>query len=322
MAKFLPIIGEIYTTIESGILITTAGAAKVCGDDKVARQLANSAGKSWKEYSETNVLAAPINMVVHENKRDYKKVKELEDSYLSAASSCADGIPVVGHVKGVVHYAMGDVDKGNRSMEASTRGVAVLGAGIVTGGLGAGVAAGAAAGIGAGVAYDATATIVDDAVNGEGATLHGSIALARAEKMNTKEFVGGILGIAGDGLTGAGGAQVGKNIRTPINGQSTLQNACKNSKGRRGTGSGNRTATKVTMEDAKATKKAQGALNKQISYAPCENAYSATYQKSVGHSGLNNKEMRKQKLENLGYPSKNAAERPRGYGIPSHLQTR
>ncbi|XP_063878236.1 uncharacterized protein LOC135110173 [Scylla paramamosain] len=322
MAKFLPIIGEAYTTVESGILIMSAGLAKVCGDDKAASQLADSAGKSWKEYSETNALAAPINMIVHKSKGDHEKVKELEDSYLSAASSCADGIPVVGHVKGVVHYAMGDVDKGNRSMEISTRNVAVLGAGIVTGGLGAGVAVGAAAGIGAGVAYDATATIVDNTVNGEDATLHGSIALARADKMNPNEFVGGILGIAGDGLTGAGGAQVGKNIRTRINGQRALQNTYKNSEGLRGTGTNYRTATKLTMEAAEASKKAQGALNKQISYATCEAVDSATGQKGVGHSGLYRKEMRVQNFENLGYPSRNAAARANGYGEPSHLQTR
>lgn len=213
MAKFLPVIGELYTAVESGILITTAGVAKVCGDDKAASELANSAGKAWEEYSETNALAAPINVMVHESKGDRRKAKKIAGSYLNAASSCADGIPVVGHAKGIVHYAMGDVDKGNKSMEASTRTTAVLGVSALTGGLGAGVAAGAAAGIGTGITYDATATIVDDVVNGEDATLHGTIALTRPDKMNPNEFVGGIIGIAGDGLSGAGGAKLGRHLR-------------------------------------------------------------------------------------------------------------
>ena len=212
MAKFLPIIGEAYTAIESGILIGSAGLAKVLGDDEAASELAACAGNSWKEYSETNLLAAPINIVVRDSMGDHEKAKEIADSCLNAAGSCVDGLPVVGHAKGVVHYAMGDVDKGNRSMEAATRNVAVLGAGLATGGLGAGVALGPAAGVGAGVAYDATATAIDGAVNGKDSTLHGSIALARPDKMKPNELVGSIIGIAGDGLTGAGGAQYGKNI--------------------------------------------------------------------------------------------------------------
>lgn len=39
----------------------------------------------------------------------------------------------VGHVKGIVHYAMGDTEKGHKAMEASTRTTAVLGAGVLTG---------------------------------------------------------------------------------------------------------------------------------------------------------------------------------------------
>ncbi|MPC11181.1 hypothetical protein E2C01_003840 [Portunus trituberculatus] len=207
---------------------------------------------------------------------DCERAHEIANSYLNAASSCVDGIPVVGHAKGIVHYAMGDKEKGHKSMEASTRNVAVLGAGIATGGLGAGLALGATAGIGAGVAYDATATIVDGAVNGKDSKLHGTIALARPDEMTPNEFVGGIIGIAGDGLTGAGGAQMGRNIRTRINGQRNLQNAYKNSQRLKRTGTDYRTATQVTMEAAEASKKAQGALNKQMNYATCEAVDSAT----------------------------------------------
>ena len=318
MAKFLPIIGEAYTAIESGILIGIAGAAKVFGDDKAASELAACAGNSWKEYSETNLLAAPINMIVHDSMGDHKKANEIADSYLNAAGSCVDGLPVVGHAKGVVHYAMGDVDKGNRSMEAATRNVAVLGAGLATGGLGAGVALGAAAGVGAGVAYDATATAIDGAVNGKDSTLHGSIALARPDKMKPNEFVGSIIGIVGDGLTGAGGAQYGKNFRT----EWKLRKAYKNSQDLRRTGIDHRTATNLTMEAAEASQKAQQALKKPINYATCEVVDSATGQKGVGHSGHYNKQMRMENHKSMGYRSKNAAARANGYGEPSHLQSK
>ncbi|XP_045124445.1 putative mediator of RNA polymerase II transcription subunit 17 [Portunus trituberculatus] len=322
MAKFLPVIGEAYTVIESGILIGSAGVAKLFGDDKAASELADSAGRSWKEYSETNGLAAPINVMIRDRMGDCERAHEIANSYLNAASSCVDGIPVVGHAKGIVHYAMGDKEKGHKSMEASTRNVAVLGAGIATGGLGAGLALGATAGIGAGVAYDATATIVDGAVNGKDSKLHGTIALARPDEMTPNEFVGGIIGIAGDGLTGAGGAQMGRNIRTRINGQRNLQNAYKNSQRLKRTGTDYRTATQVTMEAAEASKKAQGALNKQMNYATCEAVDSATGQKGVGHSGRYNSQFRAENFESLSYESRNAARNAHNYGEPSHLQNR
>ncbi|MPC37322.1 hypothetical protein E2C01_030796 [Portunus trituberculatus] len=318
MAKFLPIIGEAYTTVESGILIGCAGVFKVFGDDKAASEFVDCAGKSWREYSETSALAAPINAIIHDSKGHHKKAMKIRDSYLNAASSCADGIPVVGHAKGLVHYAMGDVQKGHKSMEASTRNVAVLGAGLATGGLGAGVAIGAVAGISAGVAYDATATIVDDAVNGEDSTLHGSIALIRPDRMNPNELVGVLIGIVGDGLTGAGGAEWGKNIRI----KRSLQNAYKNSQDLRQTGIDHKTATKLTMEAAEASKKAKGALKKQVKYATSEVVDSATGQKGVGHSGRYNKQMRMENYESFGYKSKTAAKKAKVYGEPSHLQTR
>ncbi len=33
----------------------------------------------------------------------------------------ADGVPIVGHAKGLVHYALGDDEGGHRAMRSSTR---------------------------------------------------------------------------------------------------------------------------------------------------------------------------------------------------------
>ena len=41
----------------------------------------------------------------------------------------ADGIPVVGHVKGAIHYACGDSEGGNKAMMSVTRTTGVMGAG-------------------------------------------------------------------------------------------------------------------------------------------------------------------------------------------------
>ena len=182
-------------TLESGLMITGANIARTCGDHAEASILAHKAGNSWKEYAETNIIANPINAIIQYTIGNHEKCDRLEDSYLSSLSSCANGIPVVGHVKGGVHYIMGDIKKGNRSMEASTRTTAVFGAGLIAGGLGAGVAVGAIAGIGTGVVYDSAATVIDAAKNGDKANLHGTLVLA--DPKTPEEYVSGLLCLSG-----------------------------------------------------------------------------------------------------------------------------
>ena len=68
-------------------------------------------------------------------------------------ASLVDGVPVAGHVKGSIHYAVGDDEGGKNCMKKATRQTAVLAAGVggaVIGGPGGA----AAAGIGAGSLYD------------------------------------------------------------------------------------------------------------------------------------------------------------------------
>lgn len=97
MAKFIPIVGEIYTAAESAICITVAGLATICGDTKSADQLADAAGNAWEEYAEGNMIATPIYGIVSDIKGDYVKSNELKEKYISAVDSTANGIPVVGN---------------------------------------------------------------------------------------------------------------------------------------------------------------------------------------------------------------------------------
>jgi len=285
MARFVPGVGEIYTTLESGLLIGMAGVAKAMGDDAGASELASYSGNAWKEYIETNLIATLINIAIQKSNGNSAESKRLKETLANAASSCADGIPVVGHFKGAVHYAMGDVEMGHNSMLASSRTTFVLGSGVCTGGLGAGLAAGAVAGIGAGVTYDGTATIIDHIKNGDDARLHGTISLARAHKMKSPhELFGSVFGVVGDGMTGASGAKLGNNIRARITRQKNLKNAFKTAKLDQKTTADPAKATEVTMDAAKASKKAQTALKKETGYATSEVCDLKTNQKGVGHS--------------------------------------
>ena len=48
-----------------------------------------------------------------------------------AMSDLADGIPVVGHAKGGIHYICGDEEGGEKAMISATRTTVVAGSGVV-----------------------------------------------------------------------------------------------------------------------------------------------------------------------------------------------
>lgn len=75
-------------------------------------------------------------------------------------SGVVNAIPVVGHVKGVYHYANGEKDAGDNAMKAASRTVGVIGGGIV-GGLVGGPAGAVAGGIYGGALTDCVTTAVD-----------------------------------------------------------------------------------------------------------------------------------------------------------------
>ncbi|XP_060807074.1 uncharacterized protein LOC106140136 [Amyelois transitella] len=79
-------------------------------------------------------------------------------------SNVLDSIPVVGHVKGVVHYVVGDTEGGNKAMYQSSRTTAVLAGGVV--GCVAGPAGAVAGAMTAGIATDTVASIATDKPQG------------------------------------------------------------------------------------------------------------------------------------------------------------
>ena len=172
MAKFLPVIGEIFTTVESGAKLVGAAAVLPFSTEK-ASELLEGAGRAWVDYSEQNVIAAPINMgvrtAVGDEEGTEKVKKELEQSF----HGFVDGAPVVGHVKGAVHYATGDWEHGDKCMKQASRTAATIavavGTGILTGGAGtvAHLAVTTAASTAAGVGMDIITTGVDSVVHDE-----------------------------------------------------------------------------------------------------------------------------------------------------------
>eukprot|EP00439_Symbiodinium_sp_Y106_P055428 s4204_g7.t1 len=97
---------------------------------------------------------------------DTKGAAETQKQFGGAMSSLADGIPIVGHIKGGIHYACGDDEGGERAMKGASRTVGAIGGGA--GGFLVGGPVGAVAGgIAGGAAVDGITTGVDSAIKGE-----------------------------------------------------------------------------------------------------------------------------------------------------------
>lgn len=171
----------------------------------------------------------------------------------------------------------------------------------------------------AGIAYDSAATVTDIAVNGtEKARLHGSVALLEANKMNPNEFTQAALGIVGDGLSGAGGAKLGQNIRGHLS-KSAAQKNLANEYTKSGVKEP-RQATRMTMETAKTAKETQAGLGKNVNGATTKVVDTTNGKSGVGHSGRIRNEIRAQNFQENGFPSRKAAMNANDYGTPSHLQ--
>ncbi|KAJ5116800.1 hypothetical protein N7456_001148 [Penicillium angulare] len=148
---------------------------------------------------------------------DLDGAKKTQESFLEAwrdhpletVGDIADGIPVVGHIKGVVHFAMGDTEAGIRAEEGATRTLAVVAAGALVAASG-GTAAPILAGVVAGLAADGVLTGIESARHGGKFDPQGMISVGsnvvkdiqRGENPSGDIF-DGIAIVAGDGLVGS-----------------------------------------------------------------------------------------------------------------------
>lgn len=163
--KSIPVVGEVVTAAD---VIAKAGTALVVApfSDKKAKQIMNSAEKSIEDYSERSPVAATIKTIgMVANDEDDEEIEEVWKKVGSSYVELADGVPVVGHVKGVVHYIAGDREKGDHCMKAASRSAAVVAATVATAGMGAPLMAASA--VAAGVAMDEVTTVCDSLVHQE-----------------------------------------------------------------------------------------------------------------------------------------------------------
>jgi hypothetical protein len=104
-----------------------------------------------------------------------------------------NSVPIVGHIKGMVHYACGDTERGDAAVRSATRTTVVLGAGV------AGAFAGPAGAVAAATAAGAAADLTFYA-NGE-PQLHGIARVIKTPRKSLSWLAAGI-NVLGDGCLG------------------------------------------------------------------------------------------------------------------------
>ena len=97
---------------------------------------------------------------------DSKAARETQMECLGFFNAFIDCIPIVGHVKGGIHYACGDREGGDKAMKSASRTVGVMGGATIGFFVGGPVGA-AAGGISGGLALDGLTTGIDSAVHEE-----------------------------------------------------------------------------------------------------------------------------------------------------------
>ena len=120
------------------------------------------------------------------------------------------GLPIIGHVKGTVHYIVGDKAGGEIAMKAATRTTSVI-AGGIGGFFVAGPVGATAASVAAGAAFDSTVTAVDS-IRYDKFEPYG-ILEPFADPTNAGKWCDAIGGVALDGVTGYTTAKIIQKIQ-------------------------------------------------------------------------------------------------------------
>lgn len=97
----------------------------VCGDTKGAEQ-------TQKNFlNECIVFSQSKSAIEYFVLKDEEAAQKTQIQYVKGCSNFVDGLPVVGHVKGSIHYLCKDQEGGDNAMRASSRSVGVVGGALI-----------------------------------------------------------------------------------------------------------------------------------------------------------------------------------------------
>lgn len=146
-------------------------------------------------------LISQVTSAIQVGKGDRDAARKTQLEFLSVVSGVVDNVPLVGHVKGGLHYARGNKNRGDAAMKAASHTSAAIVEGI--GGFFAGGPVGAAfGGIAAGTAMDSFITISEYGVSRK--YKPEGILRPLSDPKDPGKWVDGAMGMAMDGFIGKG----------------------------------------------------------------------------------------------------------------------
>ena len=105
---------------------------------QVASGNAEGARITQEEFSKLCPVISQTRSLVHSLSGDQKQARQVQKEFGKNLNVAVDSVPVIGHIKGGVHYALGDSDGGSTAIKRATKpiGIIVGGAtGLVVGGI-------------------------------------------------------------------------------------------------------------------------------------------------------------------------------------------
>jgi len=122
--------------------------------------------KTQVKFSRECPIVSQVNSAVQAAMGDLVEAKRIQkEDFLGAMNNLVDAIPIIGHAKGAVHYAVDEEEEGDKAMKAASRTTGVMVGGLI--GSAGGPAGAMAGGLAGGLTADALTTGVDSAVHGE-----------------------------------------------------------------------------------------------------------------------------------------------------------
>ena len=157
---------RLYTALEKSrvpkmdaipILSQLKSLVQVIGGDE------EGARKTQQNFSRQMPVVSQMRSLVEVSMGDAEAALETQRQFGQGMNDLADAIPGVGHVKGGIHYAVGDTEGGDRAMKSSSHTLGVMGGGVAGFVVGGPVGA-IAGGVAGGAAMDTVTTVVDSNV--------------------------------------------------------------------------------------------------------------------------------------------------------------
>ncbi|XP_076285166.1 uncharacterized protein LOC143211398 isoform X2 [Lasioglossum baleicum] len=147
---------------------------------------------------------------------------ETQKRCIGTINNVVNCVPVIGHVKGVLHHAVGDHKGGNQALNAATRSTIVATSGVAARIISEGIGAIPAA-IAAGAIYDVAASSISREAQGIVAAFINAVDNPSA---------GGIFDLVaipvGDGLAGYSGGKIGDEMKPKISASMKIISTAKN----------------------------------------------------------------------------------------------